>query len=338
MSTKKIAINGFGRIGRLVVRQLHKLGLSDTLEIVAINDLTDANTLAHLLKYDSIHRAFVGTVECSDNTITINGKTAKILAERDPAKLPWKDLGVDIVLECTGLFTAKEKAALHIQAGCKKVIISAPANDADLTMVYGVNHQKYNSAEHNILSNASCTTNCLAPMAKVLVDNFGIDYASMTTVHSYTNDQQILDLPHKDLRRARAAGMSMIPSSTGAAKAIGLVIPELVGKADGFAVRVPTPDVSLVDFVAHLSKEATVADINAALKKASENEMKGILGYSTEPLVSSDYIGNPHSSIVDSLSTMVIKNRLAKVVCWYDNEIGFSTRMVDVTKMVADKL
>jgi glyceraldehyde 3-phosphate dehydrogenase len=336
--TIKIGINGFGRIGRLIVRQIHALGLADKLEIVAINDLTDPKTLAHLFKYDSIHRTFPGTVEQIEGGFSINGKSVKILSERDPAKLPWKELGVEIALECTGIFTSKEKAGLHLQAGAKKVVISAPANDADVTLVLGVNQSKYDPANHNIISNGSCTTNCLAPMAKVLVDTFGIERASMTTIHSYTNDQSILDLPHKDLRRARAAAMSMIPTSTGAAKALGLVIPELAGKCDGFAVRVPTPDVSLVDFVAELSKDVTKEEINSALKSASEGSMKGFLGFSDEPLVSSDYIGNGHSSIIDAQSTMVIGKRLAKVVSWYDNEVGFSTRMVDLCQLIAAKM
>lgn len=336
--TVKIGINGFGRIGRLIVRQIENLGLSSKLQVVAINDLTDPKTLAHLFKYDSVHRAFLGSVHPREAGIEINGREIKILSERDPGKLPWKALGVDLVLECTGLFTAKEKAGLHIQAGAKKVIISAPSTDADVTLVLGVNEKSFDPARHSVISNGSCTTNCLAPVAKVLLDNFGIEHASMTTIHSYTNDQAILDIPHKDLRRARAAAMSMIPTSTGAAKALGLVIPELSGKADGFAVRVPTCDVSIVDFVAQLGKDTTKDEVNSALKAAAEGPMKGYLAYSTEPLVSSDYIGDLHSSTVDSLSTMLLGKRLAKVVAWYDNEVGFSTRMVDLCKLVGPTL
>lgn len=334
----KIGINGFGRIGRLIVRQIEQLGLASSLEVVAINDLTDPKTLAHLFKYDSVHRTFPGAVHAHETGISINGREIKILSERDPAKLPWKALGVELVLECTGIFTAKDKASLHIQAGAKKVIISAPSNDADVTVVLGVNHSSYDASKHNVISNGSCTTNCLAPVAKVLMDSFGIEHASMTTIHSYTNDQCILDLPHKDLRRARAAGLSMIPTSTGAAKALGLVIPELAGKADGFAVRVPTANVSLVDFVAQLSKDATKDEVNSALKAAAEGPMKGYLDYSVEPLVSCDYIGNAHSSTVDAQSTMMLGKRLAKVVTWYDNEMGFSTRMVDLCKLVGATL
>ena len=268
----------------------------------------------------------------------VNGQQIKILAERDPAKLPWGTLGASIVLECTGLFTAKEKAQLHMQGGAKKVIISAPATNPDLTLAYGVNHTEYKPAEHHVISNASCTTNCLAPVAKVLHENFGIVRGTMTTIHSYTNDQQILDLPHKDLRRARAAAMTMIPTTTGAAKAVGLVIPELAGKVDGFAIRVPTPDVSVVDFVAELNQDVTVEDLNRALKSASENALKGVLAFCEEPLVSIDFTGDVHSSIVDSLSTMVVQKRMAKVVAWYDNEMGFSARMCDVTEMIAKNL
>lgn len=333
-----IGINGFGRIGRNILRQLFTNKKTNAIKVVAINDLTDPATLAHLLKYDSIHGKFPGTVEAGDGCITVNGQQIKILAERDPAKLPWGSLGASVVLECTGIFTAKEKAQLHMQGGAKKVIISAPATNPDLTLAYGVNHTAYNPAEHHIISNASCTTNCLAPVAKVLQENFGIVRGTMTTIHSYTNDQQILDLPHKDLRRARAAAMSMIPTTTGAAKAVGLVIPELAGKVDGFAMRVPTPDVSVVDFVAELNQDVTVEDLNRALKSASQNALKGILGFSDEPLVSIDYTGDVHSSIVDSLCTMVIQKRMAKVVAWYDNEMGFSARMCDVSEMVAKSL
>jgi glyceraldehyde 3-phosphate dehydrogenase len=333
-----IAINGFGRIGRNILRQLFTNKQSSTVKVVAINDLTDPKTLAHLLKYDSVHGRFPGTVEVGDGAIVVNGQAIKVFAERDPSKLPWGQSKVDIVLECTGIFTAKEKAQLHLQGGAKKVLISAPATDPDLTLAYGVNHTAYKPAEHHIISNASCTTNCLAPVAKVLHENFGILRGTMTTIHSYTNDQQILDLPHKDLRRARAAGMSMIPTTTGAAKAVGLVIPDLKGKVDGFAIRVPTPDVSVVDFVAELNQDVTVEDLNRALQSASEKSLKGVLGFSTEPLVSIDYTGDTHSSIVDSLSTMVVQKRLAKVVAWYDNEMGFSARMCDVTELLAKSL
>jgi glyceraldehyde 3-phosphate dehydrogenase len=333
-----IAINGFGRIGRNVLRQLYTNTRSKKVAVVAINDLTDPKTLAHLLKYDSVHGRFPGTVEAGDGYITVNGDQIKVFAEKDPAKLPWGTVGAPIVLECTGIFTAKEKAQLHLQAGAKKVLISAPATDPDITLAYGVNHAAYNASEHHIISNASCTTNCLAPVAKVLHENFGIVKGTMTTIHSFTNDQQILDLPHKDLRRARAASMSMIPTTTGAAKAVGLVIPELKGKVDGFAVRVPTPDVSLVDFVAELNQDVTPEDINRALKNASENALRGVLGFSSEPLVSIDYTGDIHSSIVDSLCTMVVQKRLAKVVAWYDNEMGFSARMCDVAEMLAERL
>ncbi len=335
--TVKVAINGFGRIGRNVLRQYFSKDW-DSLEIVAINDLTDANTLAHLLKYDSVHGRFNGEVVASDGALVVNGKTIKVSAERDPKALPWKDMGVDIVLECTGIFRKKEQATLHMQAGAKKVIISAPSPDPDTTIAMGVNHETYNTAEHDVISCASCTTNCLAPVAKVLLENFGIVKGTMTTIHSYTNDQKILDLPHSDLRRARAAAVSMIPTTTGAAKAVGLVLPELKGKVDGFAVRVPTMDVSLVDFVAELEQETTVEDLNRALKNASENSLKGILGFSEEPLVSIDYVGNPNSSIVDSLCTMVMGGKMAKVVAWYDNEMGFSTRMLDASTMMAKAL
>jgi glyceraldehyde 3-phosphate dehydrogenase len=336
--TVGIGINGFGRIGRNILRQLFTNKQSSTIKVVAINDLTDPKTLAHLLKYDSVHGRFPGTVEAGEGFITVNGQQIKVLAERDPAKLPWSSLKADIVLECTGIFTTKEKAQLHMQGGAKKVIISAPATDPDLTLAFGVNHTDYKPAEHHVISNASCTTNCLAPIAKVLQENFGIVKGTMTTVHSYTNDQQILDLPHKDLRRARAAAMSMIPTTTGAAKAVGLVIPELKGKVDGFAIRVPTADVSVVDFVAELNQDVTVEDVNRALQSASEKSLKGVLGFSTEPLVSVDYVGDTHSSIVDSLSTMVVGKRLAKVVSWYDNEMGFSARMCDVTELLAKSL
>ncbi|MBX7144760.1 MAG: type I glyceraldehyde-3-phosphate dehydrogenase [Oligoflexia bacterium] len=333
---KKIAINGFGRIGRIVLR--HLLDGNSSLDVVAINDITDAKTLAHLLKYDSVHRTYRHDVSVDNDALIVGPKKIKIIAEKDPAKLPWKTMGVDIVLECSGLFTSKEKAGLHLSAGARKVIISAPSPDPDVTIAYGVNHSAYKPAEHNLISCASCTTNCLAPVAKVLLDNFGIACGSMTTIHSYTNDQRILDLPHKDLRRARAAALSMIPTTTGAAKAIGLVIPELKGKMDGYALRVPTPDVSVVDLSAQLEKDTSVEEVNRALRQAAEGKLKGILGFSSEPLVSSDFIGDTRSSIVDSLSTMVINKRLTKVVAWYDNEVGFSCRMIDVANMTAQSL
>ena len=330
----KVGINGFGRIGRNVFRAA--LG-NPAVDIVAVNDLTDAETLAHLLKYDSIHGILDADVKAQDGNIVINGKVIKVLAERDPASLPWGQLGVQVVVESTGRFTDGDKAAAHLKAGAKKVIISAPAKGEDITIVMGVNQQKYDSQKHNVISNASCTTNCLAPFAKVLHENFGIKHGLMTTVHSYTNDQQILDLPHKDLRRARAAGMSIIPTTTGAAKAVALVLPELKGKLNGFAMRVPTPNVSITDLVVELDKPVTAEAINAALKKAAEGELKGIMAFSEEPLVSKDFNGNPHSSIVDGLSTMVVEGSMAKVVSWYDNEWGYSNRVVDLIKYITAK-
>ena len=330
----KVGINGFGRIGRNVFRAA--LG-NPAVDIVAVNDLTDAETLAHLLKYDSIHGILDADVKAQDGNIVVNGKVIKVLAERDPASLPWGQLGVQVVVESTGRFTDGDKAAAHLKGGAKKVIISAPAKGEDITIVMGVNQQKYDSQKHNIISNASCTTNCLAPFAKVLHENFGIKHGLMTTVHSYTNDQQILDLPHKDLRRARAAGMSIIPTTTGAAKAVALVLPELKGKLNGFAMRVPTPNVSITDLVVELDKPVTAEAINAALKKAAEGELKGIMAFSEEPLVSKDFNGNPHSSIVDGLSTMVVEGSMAKVVSWYDNEWGYSNRVVDLIKYIAAK-
>jgi len=334
----KIGINGFGRIGRNVLRQIYLQGFEKEIQVVGINDLTDAPTLAHLLKYDSIHGKFQGSVTAQEKSIIVNGKEIKITAEKDPANLPWKNLSADIVLECTGIFTKREGAAKHLTAGAKKVIISAPANDSDLTLCFGVNESQYDHSKHDVISNASCTTNCLAPVVKVLDENFGVVRGTMTTVHSYTNDQNVLDLPHKDLRRARAAALSMIPTTTGAAKAVGLVLPKLKGKIDGFAIRVPTPDVSVVDFVAELEREASAEDLNRALKGASEKQLKGVLGFSEEPLVSCDYIGNPLSSIVDGASTMVVEKKLAKVIAWYDNEMGFSARMIDVANLMAKKL
>ncbi len=322
-----IAINGFGRIGRLVLRAI--LSKHPHLNVVAVNDLTDAKTLAFLFKYDSIHKIYKGEVKHTDNSIIVDGREIRIFAEKDPEALPWKNLGVDLVIEGTGIFTSKEKASKHLKAGARKVIITAPAKDeVDATIVMGVNHQTL-KPEHAIVSNASCTTNCLAPISKVLQDKFGIVNGIMTTIHSYTNDQRILDLPHNDLRRARAASMSMIPTTTGAAKAIGLVIPELVGKFDGVAVRVPTPDGSLVDLTVNLEKAASKEEINAAMKEASETYLKGYLMYSDEPIVSIDIVGNDHSSIFDSLITYV-KGNMAKVFSWYDNEWGYSVRVTDL--------
>lgn len=333
----KVGINGFGRIGRNVFKALVKK-YNGQLEVVAINDLTDAATLKHLLKYDSLYGKYDGTVEATESAIVVDGREIKIYAERDPKNIPWGELGVDIVIECTGLFTDANKAKAHIEAGAKKVLISAPAKNEDITIVLGVNEEKYNSAEHNIISNASCTTNCLAPFAKVLDREFGIVEGLMTTIHSYTNDQKILDAPHRDLRRARTAAEAMIPTTTGAAKAVALVLPQLKGKLNGLAIRVPTPTVSVTDLVCTLDKEATIEEINAAFKKASETDMKGILGYSEEPLVSIDYRGDERSSIVDGLSTMSIGKKMVKVIAWYDNEWGYSQRLADLTKYVADRL
>ncbi len=330
----KVAINGFGRIGRNILRSAKKSGAP--MDFVAVNDLTDNATLAHLLKYDSVHGAYPGTVETSANGIVVDGDEMRVLAEKDPAALPWKDLGVDIVFESTGRFTKREDAAKHLSAGARKVIITAPAKGEDITIVMGVNHEKYDDASHDVVSNASCTTNCLVPVVKVLRDRFGFSRGFMTTVHAYTNDQSILDLPHKDLRRARAAAMSIIPTTTGAAKATSLVIPELKGKIDGVSMRVPTPDVSIVDLVAELERDVTVEDVNAAFTEAAGGALKNILATSDEPLVSIDYTGNPHSSIVDLQSTAVIGNRLVKVMAWYDNEWGYSCRCVDLATHIAD--
>jgi glyceraldehyde 3-phosphate dehydrogenase len=332
---KKIAINGFGRIGRNVFRIIEDY---KDLEVVAVNDLTDAQTLAHLLQYDSVHGQFAGNVKAEDGLMIVQGKKIKVLAEKDPSLLPWRELDIDIVIEATGRFTHGEQARAHLEAGAKKVLISAPAKQEDLTIVLGVNEEMYNSAEHQIISCASCTTNCLAPLVKVLHDNFTVKRGMMTTVHSYTNDQQILDLPHRDLRRARAAGLSIIPTTTGAARAVTIVLPELKGKLNGFAMRVPTPNVSVVDFVAEVAKDVTVEQINASLKEAAEGYLKGILAYSEQPLVSKDYNGNSHSSIVDALSTMVVGGNMIKVVAWYDNEWGYSCRVVDLAQMVAESL
>ena len=330
----KVGINGFGRIGRNVFRAALN---NPEIEIIAVNDLTDAATLAHLLKYDSIHGTFDADVTVDGDSLVVNGKKVKVLAQTDPAKLPWGELGVDIVVESTGRFTVGEKAKAHIDGGAKKVIISAPAKGEDITIVMGVNEAKYDTAKHNIVSNASCTTNCLAPFTKVLLENFGIESGLMTTVHSYTNDQRILDLPHSDLRRARAAAMSIIPTTTGAAKAVALVLPELKGKMNGFAMRVPTPNVSITDLTVVLSKDTNEKEINEALKKAAEGELKGIMGYNELPLVSRDYNGCPLSSIVDGLSTMMVGPRMAKVVAWYDNEWGYSNRVVDLAIYMAKK-
>lgn len=335
--TIRVGINGFGRIGRNAFK-IAQEKLNKDIEIVAINDLTDTQTLAHLLKYDSCFGKFNGTVEATEDSLIVNGKKIKVLAEKDPKNLPWKDLGVDIVVESTGLFTKREKAIAHVEAGAKKVIISAPAKDEDITIVLGVNEDKYDPEKHVIISNASCTTNCLAPFAKVLDENFGIEKGLMTTVHSYTNDQRILDLPHKDLRRARAAAESIIPTTTGAAKAVALVLPQLKGKLNGLAMRVPTPTVSVTDLVCEVRKETTVEEVNAALKKAAEGELKGIMAFSDEPLVSIDYRQDPHSSIVDGLSTMVMGGNMVKVVSWYDNEWGYSNRIVDLVNYIAARM
>ncbi len=330
----KVGINGFGRIGREVFRVAFT---NPDVEVVAVNDLTDAETLAHLLKYDSVHGTFPHEVTVDGDCIVVDGKKVQVLAQTDPAKLPWGELGVEIVVESTGRFTDGPKAAAHIEAGAKKVIISAPAKQEDITIVMGVNEDKYDPANHHIISNASCTTNCLAPFTKVLMEKFGIESGLMTTVHSYTNDQRILDLPHKDLRRARAAACSIIPTTTGAAKAVALVLPELKGKLNGFAMRVPTPNVSITDLTVLLQKDTTAEEINAALKEAAEGKLKGILGYNELPLVSRDYNGCPLSSIVDGLSTMMVGPRMAKVVSWYDNEWGYSNRVVDLACYIAAK-
>lgn len=334
----KVGINGFGRIGRNVLRIVEEMS-KDSFEIVAINARAEADTLAHLFKYDSCYGIFKGDVEVKDEeTIVINNNDIKILRYGDPSQIPWKELGVDLVIESTGKFVKREDCMKHIEAGAKKVIISAPGKNEDKTIVMGVNENEYDENIHNIISNASCTTNCLAPFAKVLDQEFGIEEGLMTTIHAYTNDQRILDKTHKDLRRARAAGESMIPTTTGAAKAVAKVLPQLKGKLNGFAVRVPTPTVSLVDLVCVLKKDATVEEINAAFKKASENEMKGILGYSEEPLVSIDYRGDARSSIIDGLSTMAMGSRMFKVVSWYDNEWGYSSRTVDLVDFIATKM
>ena len=330
----RVGINGFGRIGRIVFRAA--MGNPD-VEIVAVNDLTDAKTNAHLLKYDSVHGTLKANVEATDDTITVDGKKVKVLAEADPAKLPWRDLGVDVVVESTGRFTDATKAKAHIDAGAKKVIISAPAKNEDITIVMGVNEKTYDPARHHVISNASCTTNCLAPVAKVVHEKLVIKKGLMTTVHAYTNDQRILDLVHKDLRRARAGAMSIIPTTTGAAKAVGLVLPELKGKLNGFAMRVPVANVSVIDLVAEVEKAATVEEVNAFLREASQGEFKGIMAYTDEPLVSRDFNGDPHSATVDGLCTMVVEGTMVKVVAWYDNEWGYSNRIVDLIAYIASK-
>jgi glyceraldehyde 3-phosphate dehydrogenase len=335
--TIRVGINGFGRIGRQVLRAAKMQDVAD-IEIVAINDLTDTKTLAHLFKYDSVHRTFDGQVTAGDKAITIDGENLKVFAEKEPANLPWKDLGVDIVLESTGRFTNAPDARKHLDAGAKKVIISAPAKGEDLTIVLGVNESRYDPARHNIVSNASCTTNCLVPMVKIIKDNFGFVRGSMVTVHSYTNDQNVLDLPHKDLRRARAAAVSIIPTTTGAAKATSLVMPELKGKIDGIAIRVPTPDVSFTDLTVVVDKPVTVQQINDAFKAAAEGPMSGVLQYTEEELVSADFIGNPHSCIIDAKSTNVVDGTLLKVSGWYDNEWGYSSRCVDLLRYMGARL
>ncbi|GKU77752.1 type I glyceraldehyde-3-phosphate dehydrogenase [Paenibacillus sp. L3-i20] len=330
----KVGINGFGRIGRNVFRAALN---NSEVEIVAVNDLTDVNTLAHLLKYDTTHGTLDATVEAKEGALIVNGREVKVFAERNPADLPWGSVGAEIVVESTGIFTSKEKAELHLKGGAKKVIISAPASNEDITIVIGVNEDKYDAAAHNIISNASCTTNCLAPFAKVLNDKFGIVKGMMNTIHSYTNDQSVLDVPHKDLRRARAAAENIIPSSTGAAKAVSLVLPELKGKLNGMAMRVPTPNVSVTDLVAELKVNVTVEEVNAAFKEASEGALKGILNYNELPLVSSDYNSDPASSTIDGLSTMVVEGNMVKVISWYDNEWGYSNRVVDLAAYIAKK-
>jgi glyceraldehyde 3-phosphate dehydrogenase len=334
----RVGINGFGRVGRQVFKALRE-EYSETIEVVGLNDLTDAATLAHLLKYDSTYGQFDPDleIEATENAIIVGGQRIAVSAEKDPAALPWRDLGVDIVIESTGRFTDANKARAHIQAGAKKVIITAPAKNEDITIVIGVNEQKYDPAQHNIISNASCTTNCLAPVAKVVLDSFGIVHGMMTTVHSYTNDQVILDFPHKDLRRARAAGQNIIPTTTGAAKALALVIPELKGKFDGFSLRVPTPTVSVIDFVAITERPVTVEAVNDALIAAAEGPMVQVLDFTFEPLVSMDFKGDPHSAIVDGLSTMVMGENMVKIIAWYDNEWGYSCRVADLTALVAKK-
>jgi glyceraldehyde 3-phosphate dehydrogenase len=333
---EKIGINGFGRIGRLAFRVINQ-HYSDKLEIAVVNDLTDAMTNAHLLKYDSNYGIYPGKVEVKEDTIAVDGKKTKVIAERDPGKIQWKDFGVDIVIESTGLFTDAAKASAHFQGGAKKVVISAPAKGEDITIVLGVNEDKYDPAQHRVISNASCTTNCIAPVVKVLHENFGISKGFMSTIHAYTNDQRLQDMYHKDLRRARAAATNIVPTTTGAARAVTLVIPELKGKLDGVAFRVPVPTVSLCDFVADLDKEATVEKINEVFKSTADGKLKGILEYCDKPLVSSDFKGNQHSSIFDSLSTMVLSGNMVKVLSWYDNEWGYSCRLADLVIYILGK-
>ncbi|HUL71088.1 MAG TPA: type I glyceraldehyde-3-phosphate dehydrogenase [Gemmatimonadales bacterium] len=335
--TLRVGINGFGRIGRNVVRATAMSGAKD-LEFVAVNDITDAATLAHLLKYDSVHGAFRGKVRAVEGGIEVDGKVIKVLSQKDPAQLPWKDLGVSVVLESTGIFTDREKAAKHLDAGARKVVISAPGKKEDITIVVGVNHDKYDPAKHHVISNASCTTNCLVPVVKVILDSFGFVNGFMTTVHSYTNDQQILDLPHKDLRRARAAAMSIIPTTTGAAKATGVVLPELKGKIDGVSLRVPTPDVSIVDLTCTVKRATSIQEVNDAFRAAVAGSLKGILAVSDEPLVSVDYIGNLYSSTVDVALTNVIDGTLVHVSSWYDNEMGYSARCIDLLRYIGARL
>jgi glyceraldehyde 3-phosphate dehydrogenase len=332
----RVAINGFGRIGRNVLRYA-KQSATD-LDFVAVNDLTDAKTLAHLLRWDSVHGPYQGEVEVTERGLRVDGDEIMVSAEKDPAKLPWKSLEIDIVVEATGLFSDREKAAKHLEAGARKVIITAPAKNEDITVVMGVNQGSYDPEQHDVISNASCTTNCLAPVAKVVMESFGFRHGLMTTVHSYTNDQNILDLPHKDLRRARAAALSMIPTTTGAAKATALVLPELKGKLDGMAIRVPTPDVSIVDLVCEVEKETTVQEVNEAFRAAAKGKLQGILGVTDEPLVSVDFTGDSRSSIVDSMATSVIDGRMVKVLSWYDNEWGYSARVVDLVRYVGERL
>lgn len=333
----RVAINGFGRIGRNILRAAIQSSRDD-LDFVAINDLTDASTLAHLFKYDSVHGRFPGDVRVDGNDLVIGDERVRVLSERDPAALPWGEMGVDICIESTGLFRSHDQASKHIQAGARKVVISAPAKEPDVTLVLGVNADDYDPENHHIISNASCTTNCVAPPVKVLQDSFGFEHGLMTTIHSYTNDQRLLDLQHKDLRRARAAAMSIIPTTTGAAKAVGLVLPSVEGKLDGMSMRVPTPDVSLVDLVANVSTETTADEVNAALASAAGNGMNGILDYTEEPLVSIDFTGHPASSIIDARSTTVIGGTMVKVIAWYDNEWGYSSRCIDLAKFIGERL
>jgi glyceraldehyde 3-phosphate dehydrogenase len=332
----RVAINGFGRIGRNVLRSAKKGGAD--IDFVAVNDLTDAATLAHLLQYDSVHGKYPGEVSVSKNGLLVDGDEIRVLSERDPAALPWAELGIDVVIESTGRFTDRASASKHLEAGAAKVIISAPAKGEDITIVLGVNQDAYDPAAHHVISNASCTTNCLAPVVKVITETFGFRHGLMTTIHSYTNDQQILDLPHKDLRRARAAAMSMIPTTTGAAKATGLVLPEVAGRIDGMAIRVPTPDVSIVDLVVEVDRDTTKDEVNEAFRAAAAGPMKGVLGVCEKPLVSIDYTGDPHSSTVDALSTAVMQGRMVKVLAWYDNEWGYSSRVVDLVGYVGKSL